>query len=468
MSGKKVVLLNPPTESLRFSRDGRCQSDEHAWLDAFPPTTFACIAGCVREKHEVDLIDCIGDRISYQECFNRIERFKPDFIVINTSTPTITNDLKIGNKLKESTKAKLILYGEHVSARYEKLFEEHNFIDYVILGEPETPIMKILAGESKTKGVATSSFTGGYSYEEDLDSLPFPAYDLMPFYYYPLTLEKWMFIRSGRGCPYGCTYCVMPMLGQRKVRYHSPEYMVKQIKWLVEKLDIKLYMLWDELSTFDKPRMIKFCKLLIESKLPKKIKWFCTTRVDCFDQELAMWMSRAGCRMMSFGFESGDQKVLDYNKKGSRLDQAYLVVKSAKKYGIKVIGHFIVGLPASSKEGDSKTIELAKELKINFAQFYIATPFPGSEFYKQAVENNWIVNNDWSKIEQGTASISYPTYSSEKIKALKERAYREFYLRPYAVYSLLTSISLRVLFKIPGYIFNFFRLNKIKNSKGNL
>ncbi len=452
----KVLILNPPTEDVRFSRDGRCQSEENTWLDTFPPTTFASIAGVVREKYPIKVIDCMGDKISFDKCMRMVEFFQPNFTIINTSTPTIVNDMNVAQAIKDRTGSKIISYGEHITARYEKMIEEFPQLDFAVLGEPETPIMSILSGKSEVKGVATRDFCGGIWQEPDLDKLPFPAYDLLPAYQYPMTGEKWTFMRSGRGCPYRCTYCVMSMMSNRNVRYHSVDYMIKQINWLVHDLDIKLYMFWDELSTFDKQRMLDLCQKMINTGLHKKCKWFCTTRVDCFDDELAKWMSAAGCRMISFGVESGSQEVLNRNKKGIRIEQSINAVKSAKKYGLKTIGHFVVGLPGSTPESEKETIRLSKKLKLNFAQFYVATPFPGSEFYKDAVKEGWFVNKGWDKVEQGTVAVSYPGFSAEDIKRWKDKAYVNFYFRPYAVYSLLTNISLQRLLSVPKYVINFF------------
>lgn len=452
---KHVLLLNAPALK-RFSRDGRCQSEEGAWLDTFPPTTLASVAGVVREKHEAMLLDCIGSRISLEQCIKKAEEFRPDFTVVNTATPTIESDMAAAKTIKEKTGSKIIAFGPHITACCKEVLKEFPQLDFAVLGEPETPILKIVSGHAKAKGVASRDFNGGVWQEPDLDSLPFPAYDLLPDYFYPLTGKKWAFVRSGRGCKFGCSYCVMPFMSNKNLRYHSPEYMLKQMKWLVNGLGIKLFMFWDETATFDKERMLKLCKMVQESDLSGKCKWFCTTRVDCFDNELAKAMKQAGCEMVSFGIESGSQEILNRNGKGTKLEQAVEAVKAAKKHGLKTIGHFIIGLPGSNAETAKATIDFAKNLKLNFAQFYIATPFPGTQFYKEALKNKWFKEGNWAKVEQGTASISYPHFSAKEISKWKKKAYTSFYLRPYAVYSLLSSVSPKTLFQMPKNALAFF------------
>ncbi len=451
----KVLVLNPPVHELRFSRDGRCQSEEGTWLDTFPPTAFASIAGAVREVYDVKVIDCIGSKISFDDCMVAVREFGPQFTVLNTATPTIRADMEVAKCIKEETGSKIIVYGEHVTARFRSLFREYKYIDFCVLGEPETPIMNILSGKAESPGVATRKFDGGIWQEPDLDKLPFPAYDLFPDYFFPLTGEKWMFVRSGRGCPYNCIYCVMPMMSNRRVRYHSAEYMVRQFKWLSRELGICLYMLWDEISTADRKHMEEMCELIIKEGLEKEIKWFCTTRVDRFDFDLAKKMRRAGCRMVSFGIESGNQKVLDVNGKGITLEQTRKAVCAAQDAGIRIIGHFIVGLVGSSPKTERETIDFAKDLKIDFAQFYIATPFPGSKFYQMARKNKWFEGDNWDAVEQGTAVVSYPDFSAKEIQEWRRRAYKEFYFRPHAIWAGLTMMSFGQLLRLPKYLSTF-------------
>ncbi len=456
----KVLILNPPAKNLRFTRNEGCQADENTWLDIFPPVLLAGIAGAIREKYKIKVIDCMGARISYDECIKQTKEFNPDFTVIDTSTPTIVNDMEVAKAIKNLTGSKIILYGDHVTACYKKIFEEYPYIDYTVIGEPETPIINILAGNPKVKGVATKNFDGGVWQEPDLDKLPFPAYDLLPIYRYPFTGERWMFIRNGRGCNFNCSYCV---LAGKNARYHSNDYMIKQLKWLVNDLDIKLYMFRSEIATFDKKRMLDLCDRITGEGLHKKFKWFCTTRVDRFDEELAKNMYKAGCRMITFGLESGSQEVLNRVRKGTKIEQIIKAIKAAKKYKIKTIGHFIVGLPGSSHKSERQSIKLAKKLKLNFAQFFIASPFPGTEFYKEAIQNKWFEDENWDHVHVRDIAISYPDFPADEIKKWKGKAYRSFYFRPYAVYSLLTSISLRKFFELPRYIIDFFGWRKSKD-----
>lgn len=133
---------------------------------------------------------------------------------------------------------------------------------------------------------------------------------------------------------------------------------------------------------------------------------------------------------MVFGIESGNQKVLDSVKKDITLEQSRRAVTTAKKYGLKTVGHFIIGLPGSSKETELDTIKFAKSLPLDFAQFYCCTAFPGSELYDWAVKEKLLAVNSWEGIEQGTANIGYKDFPASEIQKLRRRAYSEFYWRP--------------------------------------
>lgn len=446
----KVLLLNPPAKTPQ-SRDGRCQTEESSWIEAFPPTTFASIAGCVREKYDVKVMDCIGARTGFTTALVEATAYDPEYLVLNTSTPTIATDLEIANDIKKATGCKIIAYGENITARHQELLYQ-KAVDYGILSEPETPVMRILAGEPKSPGVAMDGWNGGKWMEPNLDKLPFPAYDLLPPYYYPLTGEPWMFVRTGRGCPHKCIYCIEPLTSPVP-RFHSVDYLIKQFKWLIDDLNIRVFMFWDEVSTLDKEHMISLCDRIVQEKL--KFKWFCTTRVDRFDEELAKHMSAAGCRMVTFGFESGNQEILNKNRKGITLEQSRKAVKAAKKYKMMTIGHFIIGLIGDTPETARETAKFARDLRINFAQFYVITPFPGSEFNNLARENKWLVNEDMSRIQQGIATISYPNFTAQEMQKERRNAYLRFYLRPYSIYSNLVARSLSNLIRLPIQTLNF-------------
>lgn len=452
----RVLVLNPPVKGLGFTRDGRCQSEENTWLSAFPPVMLAGIAGTVRKKYDVKLIDCIGEMIPFRRCIQMAADYRPDFTIVNTSMPTFEGDMDATRKIKELTGTRIIVYGEYVTNAHKEVLRKYRFIDYIIRGEAETPVMSILSGKPRTAGVALGNYDGGIWQEPELDRLAMPAYDLLPPYYYPLKGKRWMFIRSGRGCPYNCLFCVVPRLSGRKLRYHSAGYMTRQIR-TINKLGINYFMLWDELATYDRKRMFDLCNAMIKTGLSRTNRWACTTRVDRFDETLARNMKRAGCFIISFGIESASQEVLDINRKGIKVEDSINAVKAARKNGIRTIGHFMIGVPGDNEERILESIRFAKKLKLDFAQFYAVAAYRGSELYEVARKKGWLIRQSYKSINQSAANIAFPGLSAWRIEKLRKKAYLSFYLRPNAAISLMTSINAQTIPRIPQLIKRFLR-----------
>lgn len=436
MKKKKVLFINPPApdEIGRLTRDGRCQSEEITWSVAFPATTIVSAAGHVREAgHEVKLIDCIGSNISWDKLKLEIEEFQPEVVIVNTATPSIYNDLEVVSVVKKiNPKTKVAVYGTMPTDLPKEIKKIEPAVDYCLRGDPETPALMVVEGKKPPEDIWR---------EKDLDELGMPAYDLMPPYFFPLTQERWLFLIDGKGCPYRCIYCVEPKISGRWARYKSPSAIIKEVEFIVEKLKISLFMFWDELFTLNRQRCEEICRLMIKKGLNKKCRWIVTTRADRVDLELLRLMKKAGCWMVAFGLESGNQKVLDTVKKDITLDQSRRAVLAAKEVGLKTVGHFIIGLLGSSPQTEAETINFAKKLDLDFAQFYTCTAFPGSELYDLAVKNRWISVSSWQGIEQGTANVGFPNFPSEEIQRWRRKAYFSFYFRPRFFYNFLRCLT---------------------------
>lgn len=440
---KRVLCVNPPPGKFigKLSRDGRCQSEEGTWTEAFPPTTLASIAGHIRSKnHTVKLIDCIGNNISWHTLERQIRDFKPDTVIINTVTPTIKEDLDVACITKRISKDIITAaYGTMPSAMPQELKKWCPELDFSIRGDPETPALSIVEGRLPPEGIWI---------QEDLDSLGMPAYELLPDYRFPLNDKRWTFLIDGKGCPYRCIYCVEPIISKRKARYKSIPRVMEEIDYIVNKNHFPYFMFWDELFTLNIDRSKEICEQMIKRGVNKKCQWMITTRVDKADKELFGLMKKAGCWMVVFGIESGNQKVLDTVKKDITLEQSRSAVNMAHCCGLKTVGHFIMGLPGSNKEADQDTINFALSLPLHYAQFYCCTAFPGSELYDIAVKNNYLSVDSWQHVEQGTANVSYPHYSARDIQLIRRKAYEKFYWRYIFWWRFLNCISFKAILRV--------------------
>jgi radical SAM superfamily enzyme YgiQ (UPF0313 family) len=440
---KKILCINPPAGKVigKLSRDGRCQSEEGTWTETFPPTTLASIAGHIRSKnHIVKLIDCIGSNISWHNLKSQIKDFSPDVVIINTVTPTIKEDLNVARITKQISNSIITAaYGTMPSAMPQELKKWCPELDFSIRGDPETPALNIVEGRPLSRDIWI---------EEDLDSLGLPAYELLPTYQFPLNGKRWTFLIDGKGCPYRCIYCVEPVISKRKARYKSIPRVIEEIDCIVNKYHFPFFMFWDELFTLNIERSKEICEKIIKLGLNKKCQWMITTRVDKADKELFTLMKQAGCWMVVFGIESGNQKVLDSVKKDITLEQSRMAVNTAYLCGLKTVGHFIMGLPGSNVDADKDTIDFALSLPLNFAQFYCCTAFPGSELYDIAVKNGYLSVDSWDYIEQGTANIGYPHYNAQSIQHLRRAAYNKFYWRYIFFIRFLNCLSINGLIQL--------------------
>ncbi|HIE33736.1 MAG TPA: radical SAM protein [Candidatus Altiarchaeales archaeon] len=223
----------------------------------------------------------------------------------------------------------------------------------------------------------------------------------------------------------------------KKFRKRSTDSVIREIEY-VKSLGIRNFFFFVETFTLDKKFVLELCKEIVKKNL--NIKWVCNSRVDTVNQEMLDWMKKAGCWLISFGIESGDQKILDNVNKGITVEQSRKAIEMASRTGIATVGHFIFGLPGETKESIQKTLKLSRELPLNFAEFYIATPFPGCELFNDlGIKDYGDIN--WSEYEYSHNVIS----EDLNLQDVRNRAYREFYLRPGLVLKELKFLGVRHL-----------------------
>jgi len=208
----------------------------------------------------------------------------------------------------------------------------------------------------------------------------------------------------------------------------SPSKIIQEIKDLKEKLHINDFMFWADTFTIHRDHTIELCNMIIKENL--NIHWTTTTRVDLVDEELLQLMKKSGCWLIVHGIESGREEHLKKMQKGITLHEIKQNISLEKKLGLTVIGHFIIGYPDEDEKDIEETIKLALELPIDYAQFYFATPFPGSQLYTYCKERNLLRTNNWADYEQEKTVIINNKLSPDKLYALRKSAYRRFYLRP--------------------------------------
>jgi len=265
----------------------------------------------------------------------------------------------------------------------------------------------------------------------ELDDLPLPLHQLLPLdkYRMPLMKGPFTFLVTSRGCPAGCKYCIKHVTYQWSVRLHSPERIMQEL-WLLHDLGIHNIHMYADLFTVNREQVMELCRRIIAEELP--IRWTCNSRVDYVDEEMLQLMGRAGCWLISWGIESGNEKILKMAAKGTDPKRADEALRWARKAGIKNWGYFIIGLPGETKATIRETIDFAKALPLDIALFHVAAPYPGTPFFFEVVENGWFKEGTrWEEVDMDKGTVlEYQDLSSADLLYWQQRAFREWALRP--------------------------------------
>ena len=451
----KIYLLNPPApQGIKMVREGRCMQRKGAWTTVWPPSSLAYIAAVLREDNfEVFLNDCIVEEINAQKVGELIKAKRPGLVIINTATASITSDLAIADQIKRiDNDIKTAAIGIHVSALPEDSIRMAEGLDFIIRGEPEITsreLARAIRGSRDIASVEGVSFkTNGEvvhnkdrEYISDLDTLPFPAWDLINPKNYPMpfTDRPFLLLTTSKGCPYACTFCPAEPYYGKRLRLRKPERVVDEIEWLKDKFGVKDILFWSETFTISRDFVNTVCAEIIRRNL--KVNWVCNSRVDTVNPEMLENMKRAGCWMIGFGIESGVQQILDRANKGIRLERVKQAVEMSKAAGIETTAHVIFGLPGETPQTAQKTIDFIKYLDVDFAQFYCMVPWPSTKIYQEAKQKGWLVSDDWSFYEQNYSVMSTDTMSAEMVVKYRKKAFRDFYYRPRMVFKTLRRIK---------------------------
>jgi len=284
---------------------------------------------------------------------------------------------------------------------------------------------------------------------EDLDSLPFPAWDLFPMEKYftdPRTAVKTgkseMQILGTRGCPNQCTFCSSKNEKHQGTRYRmrSPSRIVDEIVYINERYGTEVFGFSDLAFPLVKSHAEEFCNELIRRKVNKKIRWVSECRVKSLDAGLLTLMKRSGCVRVCFGIESGNDNILHSIKKNFTTEDIRRAVELVRKGGIDVDGMFMIGLPGETENMIKETIAFAVDIKVRYAIFNIFAPYPGCELWDSLMKEAKIKFDSWADF------VSYPSFGGgkpvyvpdgithEKLMILQLYAMRRFYLRPTFIY----------------------------------
>jgi radical SAM superfamily enzyme YgiQ (UPF0313 family) len=459
----KVLALNPPFLP-KYSRESRSPAVAKSGTLYYPMWLAYAVGLLEKQGHEVLFLDAPAAGLGIDEVCRRAAAFGARLAVLDTSTPSIYSDAEVAARLKQAAPGLFVaLVGVHVSAVPEQTLSESPAVDVVAVGEYDATIAELAQNLSTgaadvcsaIEGIAWRGADGSVKknpsrpFLEALDEIPFVSavykkhLDIAPYFYghsrHPLVV-----IVTGRGCPFHCTYCVAPQtLHGHKYRKRSVASVVDEFKYIAANFPhAREIMIEDDTLTADRKRCREFAEALIAAGATT-IPWSANSRADV-DYDTMKVMRRAGCRLFCVGFESGDQQILDNIRKGTNLDKIRAFVKDARRAGILVHGCFMVGNRGETRETLAGTLQLAKQLSPDTAQFYPIMVYPGTADYAYFSERGWITSKNYREwlTPEGLHSsvVSNPDLTHEELVAFCDRARREFYLRPSYIASKLVQI----------------------------
>ena len=445
----KILFIHPPVNvNLKIQKGLK-----------YPPLGIAFIsAASLKQGHNVQIFDANVIKNPFQTLHKLIQKFQPD--VIGISFTSLLSES--GNYTAEFVKkilpgAFVIAGGYHPTIQPLEVMENINF-DAVVVGEGEITFLEWLeAYASKDKDY--SSIKGLVFRKNgrviincerelipDLDSIPFPAYGLLPITRYNSMVSTRApyvtFIRS-RGCPFNCIFCGVQRMFGKKYRVQSPHKTISEIDRLIKEFKIKEILFKDSDFLIDRNNVIELCKLFIEKKFD--LIWSCNGRVDMIDGEIALLMKQAGCKMITYGVESGNQEMLNNLKKGFTLEQITKAIQITKEAKILVTLNIIFGSPGETKEIAKETLVFVRELDPDYLNCAFLTAFPGSCLYNDALANGWFIDGKPNSFAYEQLRLNATKMSVKELSALIKHAIRSFYLRPAYIAKRLRQANLAEL-----------------------
>lgn len=448
MLGARTLLVNPPRiGGVAFTRQGRCQEREEVLGTTKPPYTLALAAALLRTRGcDVRLKDLTAADESVEDLIRELDResFIPTLIVFPSTTPTCEADAAAMAALKARYGAPLVSFGPHVSCTPGDAMARASDVDAMLVGEPEDGLVALADAPSlddrdwlaripnltyRRAGVvhahtSTGQFAG-------FATAPYPAWDLLDISHYrlPLVDQPYVIVETSRGCPYACDFCVAPIHQGHKFREKSAQALADEMQRGYETFGLRYFYLWGDTVTLNVKTFGAFCDELIARNLP--IQWFGNARADnLVDQDFVKRLRQAGCWMLALGIETESEEMRKDMMKRLEGQKIRAAIANMRAAGIRSFGFFILGYPGETPTSLDRTIDYALDLDPDFANFYPAVPYPGTDLYEKAKREGLLASDDWSRMEYSYYLLEGNGLNERVVMDAVNRAKRRFYLRP--------------------------------------
>jgi len=419
----KILLINPP-----YRAEQRYGKDMAQFGPCNEPLGLAYLAGMLEKRgHDVRIWDGMVD-----DDLKQVISANPDVIGITMLTPMYNVARDMVNWAREMyPDSKIVVGGAHPTALPAETLADIPEIDYIIGGEGEYKLLDYVERVECVLG----------SQSDNLDDLPLPARHLLPMDKYQMTASRSRHdhaftVICARGCPFNCGFC--SRIHGKKVRFHGVDRIIQEIDLLVTQYGAKEINLEADTITVNKGLVHDLCNALVTSGLSRKIRWTCESRVDTVTPGMVEHMQAAGCWQISYGVETGAQRLLDLIQKGTYIEQIERAFAFTKKAGLSIRAFFMLGLPSETPSETQATIDFARKLDAEWSQFTLYTPFPGTALWSLARQEAPISKN-WSDFRTHAGWTEHkPAWvpkgrSPDELKDAQKQAYRAVYLQPKAM-----------------------------------
>lgn len=449
----KIFLVYPPIHS-----------HTNYWL---PHLGLGYLAACLsRAGHEVKVIDLVAEGIGLQEFARRVEQEGADIVAVTSTTCEIDNAHEICRQTKEiNSKIITMVGGAHTTALPVETLENFSAFDMAFVAEGEHKVVEVVRriqdGKQLNglKGVAYRDngalvCDASPSYINDLDKLPFPdwsKFNLRRYYGFSGVFQKELElpIITGRGCPYSCVFCQQAM--GKKMRFRSVESVIDETEYDLS-LGARALYFCDDTFSLNSERLIAMCEIMQKRGLHTRLHWSCDTRVNKVNEEMLRAMKAAGCWMVSFGAESGNDEILKHSKKGIKVEDTEKAFALARKVGLKTFMLLVFGLPFETEETIQDTMDMMLRINPDYVSIGILVPFPGTEALAMA-KNRYaglrLVSEDWKNFGKHMGeALELEKIPQRRLKYLQSAAYARFYLRPTRIINLVELASVKGIFNM--------------------
>lgn len=420
-----ILLVNPSSPGI------------YEWAGVkLPPLGLAYLASVLREDgHGVRITDLQVER---PDILNQ-KIAQCDLVGITSESNKVFRALDIARLARQKGK-KVVMGGYHATFRDQEILLS-SIVDYVVKGEGEYTFRELIRRLENGKAISdipgvSLLFNGRFHTNpippppDDLDALPLPARDLLPLSKYWMTQidgEPLLNVVTSRGCPHACSFCASSSFAGRKWRTRSPENIVKELEQLYFDYGFRGFAFMDDNFTL-RPERVEAITNSIK-KRGMNMKWWCFSRVDTLlkNASLVQNMASAGLRMVYLGLESADPRALKAYGKRITTEVSKLAVELLHSHGVKVLGSFILGNINDTRTSVMKTIDYAKGLNLDLAQFSALTPFPGTRLFQEATRDNRLTSVNWNLFDGGHPVLRGDHLHPRELHKLIVKAYLNFY-----------------------------------------